>query len=186
MGTENFRIKIIATVTLIFFFTNLSFGQNKNLILPENYYKVNKTQKGIVEFYLLARFYYPFGKIRSFNKMYVLTPDLIAVDKNGKILDFDTYKTEYKKAKESKQEFSINLFYLNINSSKKNNELVMYYTVLEPDWENVLEVKEYEYRKECPIGCEELYERPIRKIHKPIRLKKFNQKILIYYLNDYE
>lgn len=51
--------------------------------------------------------------------MYVLTPDLIAVDKNGKILDFDTYKTEYKKAKESKQEFSINLFYLNINSSKK-------------------------------------------------------------------
>lgn len=38
----------------------------------------------------------------------------------------------------------------------------MYYTVLEPDWENVLEVKN-EYRKRCPIGCEELYERPIGK-----------------------
>ena len=186
MHTRNFRIKIIATVILIFFFANLSFGQNKDLILPENYYKVNKTQKKIVEFYLLTRFYYPFGKIRSFNKMYVLTPDLIALDKNGKILDFDSYKTEYKMAKASKQEFSVNLFYLTTNHSKENNEAVMSYTVLEPDWENVVEVKEYEYKSKCPIGCEELYELPIRKVHKPVRFEKFNQKFLIFYKNDYD
>ncbi|WP_435524289.1 hypothetical protein [Chryseobacterium indoltheticum] len=62
----------------------------------------------------------------------------------------------------------------------------MSYTVLEPNWEEVIEVKEYEYKKECPIGCEELYKRPIRKIHKPRKLTKFNQKFIIYYINDYD
>ena len=180
---KNFKIIIIF---ILIFIVNSSYGQNKNPILTNNYYKINKKQKSIVEFYLLARYYYPFGKIRSYNKMYSTSPDLIAIDKNGKILDFDSYKSEYKNSSESKKEFSINLFYLGYNNSKNNNELIMSYTVLEPNWENVLEVKEYEYRKECPIGCQELYERPVRKVHKPIIIYKFNQKFLIYYMNDYE
>lgn len=189
MREVNFKIKIIITIVLTFLFVDFCFSQNvnsKNPVLPSNYYKINKKQKNIAKFYLVTRFYYPFGKIRSYNKMYHLTPDLIGIDKEGKILDFDSYKAAYKEASESKKEFLINLFYLDFLRIGNNIELVMSYTVLEPNWENVTEVKEYEYKKECPIGCEKLFELPIRKIHKPIKFKKFDQNFVVFYLNDYE
>lgn len=188
MKNIDIRLKIKISIILTFLLFGFCFGQNKpneNPILQKDYYKINSKQKEIVEFYLLARFYYPFGKIRSYDKMYWLAPDLIAIDKDGEILDFDSYKTKYKEAGKYNKEFSINLFYLDL-SSTRNDELRMSYTVLEPDWENVPEVKKYEYKQKCPTGCEELFELPIRKIHKPVKLEKFNQKFLIFYINDYE
>lgn len=181
--------KTLITILFTCFFLNFHFSQNnykESSNLPDNYYNINKIQKDIAEFYLLAKYYYPNGEIRSFNKMYWLTPDLIAIDKDGKILDFDSFKTVYRDAGENKKKFSVNLFYLDFKRNIKNNELVMSYTVLEPNWEDVIEVKEFEYKKKCPTGCEELYELPIRKIHRPIKFKKFNQNIIIYYMNDYE
>ncbi|WP_435524290.1 hypothetical protein [Chryseobacterium indoltheticum] len=102
--------QIVLTGILICFLISSSFAQNKKLILSNNYYKINKMQKDILEFYLLARFYYPYGKIRSFNKIYVLTPELIAIDKKGRILDFDSYKIEYKKSSEYKKIFQLIYF----------------------------------------------------------------------------
>lgn len=185
------KTKCLALFVFLLSLSNTLFSQEQCVpVLEKDYYHINKKQKKIIEHYLLAMHLFPEGRIRSKNKLYSITPEILAINKNGEILDFNSYKDIFKEACEDKEKIEYNLVYLNLSNGGKQDEIVMTYTILEPDWEIVSEIIEYEFKKSCRLCEEQDIEEgfmKIRKIHIPPKKIKLNQKkYIIYYINDYE
>lgn len=172
-------MKKILIVIILCFTCSLCLSQKfihyekKNIDFDNSYFNLTKEQEKTIELYLIAKS--QFSIIRGY-------PNIIGIDKDGNTFTFDKYKSLYDECEKEKCIWKINLFYMEFIRSEKGRSL-MAYTVLEPDWYKVGEIKyddlqSYKSKEEIEII-------PIRCIRKIKKISKYNRKYTFFYLNDY-
>jgi len=144
-----------------------------NIDFDNSYFNLTKRQENAIELYLIAKS--QFSLIRNY-------PNIIGIDKNGNVFSFDKYKSLYDECENEKCIWKINLFYIEFLRTEKGRNL-MAYTVLEPDWYKVDEIKYDDLRSYK--SQEEMEIIPIRCIRKIKKISKYNQNYTFFYLNDY-
>lgn len=180
---NDIRMKKIFIVIVLCLTCSLCLSQNfiryekTNIDFDNLYFNLTKKQEKAIELYLIAKS--QFSLIRDY-------PNIIGIDKDGNTITFAKYKSLYDECEKEKCIWKINLFYIEFLRLEKGRNL-MSYTILEPDWYKVDEIKSdylegygsYDETKKnkLPISI-----RCIREIKK---INKYNQKYTFFYLNDY-
>ena len=172
-------MKKIFTLIILCLTCNLCLSQKfiryekTNIDFDNSYFNLTKEQEKTIELYLIAK--EQFSLIRGY-------PNIIGIDKEGNVFTFDKYKDLYKECENEKCIWKINLFYMEFLRMEKGRNL-MGYTVLEPDWYKVYEVKKDDLQRYK--SKEEIEITPIRCIRKIEKVNKYNRKYTFYYSNDY-
>lgn len=175
--------KLIYTAFFLIICASKVFAQKTDstkIKLVANYYKLNKVQKEVAQFYLMSLKFSLTGLYRN----YRARPQLVGIDKDGELHSFERYKTLYDDAKEYQEDFSINLFYMENVRTNEKGEIILAYTLLEPHWDDAPEVKSYIDR--IDFGIENNDFEDLRQIHRPQKVKKLGKTFIFFYCNNYD
>jgi len=175
--------KLIYTAFFLIVCASKVFAQKTDstkIKLVANYYKLNKVQKEVAQFYLMSLKL----SLTGMYTYYRARPQLVGIGKDGELYSFERYKTLYEDAKEYQEDFSINLFYMvNVRTNKKG-EIFLAYTLLDPHWDDAPEVKSYIGR--IDFGIENNDFKDLKQIHRPQKVKKLGKTFIFFHCNNYD